>query len=70
MADTHFSKLTGRVRTATSSPASPVAGDEYYHTSSNAWCRYTGSNWLCVYFSSTSSSSSSSTTTSTSTSTS
>lgn len=50
-ANTHVTNLTGRIRTRSSDPTNPVAGDMYYNTTTNSLCIYSGNNWLVFAFS-------------------
>ena len=48
--DTHATDIRAQIRTATSDPENPVAGDIYYNTQTNYLLRYSGSNWLGFLF--------------------
>lgn len=67
---THISDIQGKIKIASTPPANPEVGDEYWDSSQKAWCRYSGNNWLCTgAFTTTSTSTTTTTSTSTSTST-
>lgn len=66
---TQHGSFEGRIRTGTTNPTNPRAGDMFYDTSNDRLMRFDGLKWTGVQFGTTTSTSTS-TTTSTSTSTS
>lgn len=70
MADTHYSKLAGRIEARTSFPSSPFDGQQFYHSTYNIMYRYRAEDakWWGVELTTTTSTSSSTSITTTSTS--